>query len=117
MGHANTPPGSIEWLLASMLGSIQRLESRVGELAGSLRSAQDGTNRRIDDFREEMVGRMIRVEERVLKGELRQAAAVWTFVKALPWKHILTLGPLIVLGLLGHIGAAEWKQWLLRARL
>ena len=107
----NTPSGSSEWLGSFILSSLQDLQRAMGEVKGLVQANQDALDSRIDDFREEMVGRLTRLEEKVHGAEGRRR--LWAIAKELPWRHILTVAALVVLGIMGHLTPAEVKRWLI----
>jgi hypothetical protein len=114
MAPPNIPSGSGDWLGPYILTSLQEVQRSIGEVTGLVKSHHERIDSRIDDFRGEMVGRLTRLEEKVQKGEVsRTPTRVWEIAKDLPWKHILTVAALVVLGLMGHLTPAEIKRWLI----
>jgi hypothetical protein len=116
MAHQNFPPGSGEWLTPWLLSSLQGLERSIGEVTGLVRSHHERIDSRIDDFREEMVGRLTRLEEKVHSSGAARPAGVprlWEVARSLPWRHIVAVAALVVLGLMGHLTPAEVKRWLI----
>lgn len=56
--------------------------------------------------------RVVRLEMRVeAMGQRKRREMAW--LHHLPWWRIMTFGPMVILGLLGHLSPAEWKSWLL----
>jgi hypothetical protein len=127
------PNGAAAWLEPFLLQSLQGLERAVGELTGAIRTGQAATDRRIEDLRAEMAGRLERLErsERETPAPTRPDQARpstppspppeatppphWSVVllqaaRGLPWTHIITLGDLLVLGLMGHLGPADIRR-------
>jgi hypothetical protein len=113
MARPNIPPGSGEWWTPWLLTSLQGLERSIGEVIGLVKSHHERIDSRIDDFREEMVGRLTRLEEKVRAGQPPRSSRLWDLAKDLPWRHILTVLGLLVLGLMGHLTPGEVKRYLI----
>jgi hypothetical protein len=133
--RAPTRPGSQSWLEPWTLSRLHELQRSIGEMIGVVRSQHEGTNRRIDDLREEMVGRFERLEAEARRppqpapppappSPPPSAAAAASampplraklleLAKGLPWTHIATLTALGILGLLGHVSPADIRKYLL----
>jgi hypothetical protein len=132
MTHQVPPSNSAAtaWWEPFVLQSLQGLERAVGELTGAVRTGQAATDRRIEDLRAEMVGRLELLDRTTRSGtdsgaqatapqppppaapvpDRHWSGALLEVARGLPWTHIIMLGGLLVLGLMGHLGPADIRR-------
>lgn len=101
MSQPNAPPGMGDWWPRFLADSLMDIQRGLGQLTGEVRS-----------LKEEAIGRVIRLEQRMLDQERRKEASWLPPLKEWPWRHIVGVPALIILGLMGHAGIPEWKQLL-----
>lgn len=114
MQQSSNPTGSDEWLKRFTLESFRSIERAIGELTGKVESNHSATNQRIDDFKDEAVNRLIRLEERVWKAERRRTGVLLSILK--DWRHLVPIATLLILGVLGHLTKADLVAWLIGAK-
>jgi hypothetical protein len=119
MPNGPSQPGSESWLESWILTSLQDLQRSLGDAIGTVRTGQEAINRRLDDLRTEVHGRLERLEAHVASEPEPPQPALLELAKevarSLPWRHIIILGLLAGLGLLGHLSPEELKRLVLGA--
>jgi hypothetical protein len=86
------------WLFRHVLDSLEKLHTGVGSLQGEF-----------SGFKDEMVGRMVRLEKQVNKIERQRPRQETAWLQHLPWQYLLTIALAIVVGMFGW-AMPEWLQ-------
>jgi hypothetical protein len=97
----------LRWILDHVVRTLGHLTHQVGQLSG-----------RQAGFENEMVNRVKELEGRERDRDRRPAQpSKLEIMKVLPWREIIGIGVLLILGLLGHANGQTWLDWLLGKRL
>jgi len=106
-GQDDPQIAQIRWALDHMVRTIGHLTHQLGQVTG-----------RQSAFENEMVNRVKELEGRERDRDRRPAQpSKLEIIRVLPWREIIGVTVLLILGLLGHASGQTWVEWLLGKRL
>jgi len=97
----------LRWVLDHVVRTLSHLTHKVGLIEGRMIGLENEAINRVKDL-----------EGREREGDRRLShPSKLEIMKVLPWREIIGISVLLILGLLGHASGQTWIDWLLGKHL